>query len=65
MCFGNNKTIFWKDCRKDTANYNNFLKQQNPCKLFIYKGLFDLSVDLLGLEPRMPEPKTGVLPITP
>ncbi len=31
----------------------------------IYSGLDVLKVDLLGLEPRMPEPKTEVLPITP
>jgi hypothetical protein len=30
-----------------------------------YRILILCLVDLLGLEPRMPEPKTGVLPITP
>ena len=41
----------------------NSLKNKGFTHL-LRKALSD-KVDLLGLEPRMPEPKTGVLPITP
>lgn len=37
-------------------------KNKKPLK---NKGLNVWIVDLLGLEPRMAEPKTAVLPITP
>ena len=44
-----------------------FWRKQNP---LIYKGFKEMStvyfkyfVDLLGLEPRLTEPKSGVLPL--
>src|SRR5690606_6623330 len=41
------------------------LKRKSPCKYFIYRDSCFSEVDPLGLEPRMTEPKSAVLPITP
>src|SRR5690554_5310832 len=40
-------------------------KRKSPCKSMIHKSFNMFLVDPLGLEPRMTEPKSAVLPITP